>query len=87
MRPGRFDGRQGQDFGDFLRRELHAAADQIEPGADGLERIREKIRTQGAHASQARGVMALWLAVAGFASRSASSVADLFRRLWPARLM
>ena len=35
---------QGQDFGDFLRRELHAAADQIEPHADGLERIRARVR-------------------------------------------
>jgi hypothetical protein len=37
---GGFDGGQGPDFADFLRRELHAAADQVEPASDGLERIR-----------------------------------------------
>ena len=65
MRPGRgFDG--GQDFGEFLRRELHAAADQVEPGADGLEQIREKIRSRSAHASQHHGVRAVWPAILGF---------------------
>jgi hypothetical protein len=31
------------NFADFLRRALHAAADQVEPQADGLEPIRAKI--------------------------------------------
>ncbi len=30
-------------FAEFLRRSLHAAADQVEPQADGLEPIRAKI--------------------------------------------
>ena len=30
-------------FADFVRRALHAAADQVEPQADGLEPIRAKI--------------------------------------------
>jgi hypothetical protein len=34
---------QWHAFADFLRRALHAAADQVEPRADGLELIREKI--------------------------------------------
>ena len=33
----------GHDFGDFLRQALHAAADQVEPRPDGLERIRERV--------------------------------------------
>ncbi len=43
VRPGRgFDGSQGQDFGEFLRRELHAAGDadpagRRRPGADPRE--------------------------------------------------
>ena len=36
---------RGQDFAEFLRRALHAAADQVEPSADGLERIRARIRS------------------------------------------
>ena len=67
VRPGRgFDGSQGHDFGEFLRRELHAAGDQIQPGADGLERIREKIRSRSAHASGRHGVMAIWGGIAAF---------------------
>lgn len=31
------------DYEDALRRALHAAADSVEPSADGLERIRERI--------------------------------------------
>jgi hypothetical protein len=37
------DGAQSQEFAEFVRRELHAAADQVQPSADGLERIRAKI--------------------------------------------
>ncbi len=67
MRSGRgFDGGQGRDFADFLRRELHAAADQVEPGADGLERIRAKIRSRPAHASQPKGLLGVWAAIVGF---------------------
>ena len=44
---------QGKDFGDFLRRSLHAAADHIEPSVEGLERIRARVRSGPAHASRA----------------------------------
>ena len=43
---------QGQDFGEFLRHALHAAADQVEPRPDGLERIRARVRSGPAYASQ-----------------------------------
>jgi len=43
---------QGPEFGEFLRRELHAAADQFEPRSDGLERIRARVRSGPAHASR-----------------------------------
>ncbi len=33
----------GNDFAEFVRRALHAAADQVEPRADGLEPIRARI--------------------------------------------
>ncbi|HXO23662.1 MAG TPA: hypothetical protein VN870_03725, partial [Streptosporangiaceae bacterium] len=70
VRSGRgFDGGQGQDFADFLRRELHAAADQVEPGADGLERIRDKIRSRPAHASQPKGILGIWIAIWDAAAR------------------
>ena len=70
VRLGRgFDGGQGQDFADFLRRELHAAADQVEPGSDGLERIRDKIRSRPAHASQPNWILGVWLGVSGVAAR------------------
>ncbi|MGH3283192.1 MAG: hypothetical protein ACRDPD_00645, partial [Streptosporangiaceae bacterium] len=75
VRSGRgSDGGQGQDFADFLRRELHAAADQVEPGSDGLERIRDKIRSRPAHASQPRWILSVWLGVSG-------AGAGLIRRL------
>ena len=31
------------NFAEFVRRALHAAADQVEPGGDGLTPIRAKI--------------------------------------------
>ena len=69
VRSGRgFDGGQG-DFADFLRRELHAAADQVEPGSDGLERIRDKIRSRPAHASQPNWILGVWLGISGVAAR------------------
>ena len=43
---------QGPEFAEFLRRELHAAADQLEPGPDGLERIRARVRSGSAYASK-----------------------------------
>ena len=52
---------QGRDFGDFLRRELHAAADKVEPHADGLERIRARVGSGPAYASRHAGAPAgLW---------------------------
>src|SRR5205814_1556958 len=52
-RPGH-DGMppQGPDFAEFLRRELHTAADQLEPRPDGLERIRARVRSGPAYASK-----------------------------------
>jgi len=35
------------DYEEALRRALHAAADSIEPSADGLQRIRERISRPG----------------------------------------
>ena len=78
-RSGRgFDGGEGHDFAEFLRRELHAAADQVEPGADGLERIRDKIRSHPARATRPKGARGAWLAISGF-------VAGLTERLGHAR--
>ena len=42
----------GHDFGEFLRHALHAAADQVEPRPDGLERIRARIGSGPAYASK-----------------------------------
>ncbi len=86
VRSGRgFDGGQGPDFADFLRRELHAAADQVEPGADGLERIRDKIRSRPAHASRHKGALGLWLAFSGVVTALVRRLGDLVRRAVPAR--
>jgi hypothetical protein len=35
-----------RDYDEILRRALHAAADSVEPSADGLERIRARLRPQ-----------------------------------------
>ena len=56
-------GGKGREFSEFVRRELHRVADQVGPGADGLERIREKIRSRPARESP---LAAAWLAVSGF---------------------
>ena len=63
-RPGH-DGMppQGPEFAEFLRRELHAAADQLEPRPDGLERIRARVRTSPAYASKHSAVHGGFLAV------------------------
>ncbi len=79
---GGFDGGQGPDFADFLRRELHAAADQVEPGSDGLERIRDKIRSRPAHASRPNWILGIWLAISGVAAGLIWRVRSLADRLW-----
>src|SRR5690348_951616 len=43
---------EGPEFAEFLRRELHAAADQLEPRPDGLERIRARVGSSPAYASR-----------------------------------
>jgi hypothetical protein len=70
-RPGHGPHGQGE-FADFVRSALHAAADQVEPHGDGLERIREKIRSRPAHASQSR-MAAIRLAIAGFFAQLGSA--------------
>jgi len=68
MSRSRHDGLppQGPEFGEFLRRELHAAADQLEPRPDGLERIRARVGSGPAYASKhsaaRRGFLAGYLA-------------------------
>jgi hypothetical protein len=37
------DGPSDQEFGEFLRRSLHAAMEPVEPAGDGLERIRARL--------------------------------------------
>ena len=37
------NGAVNRDYDELLRRALHAAADSVEPSADGLERIRERL--------------------------------------------
>ena len=60
------DGGKGREFAEFVRRELHRVADQVGPGADGLERIREKIRSRPAHVTARESPLAAaWLAVSG----------------------
>jgi len=55
-RPGRGpEGTPAQwyHFAEFVRRALHAAADQVEPQADGLEPIRARLpAASGAHDRQ-----------------------------------
>ncbi|HTQ90129.1 MAG TPA: hypothetical protein VMK84_11610, partial [Streptosporangiaceae bacterium] len=53
---------QGPDFAEFLRRELHAAADQLEPRSDGLERIRARVSSGSAQASKHSAARAGFLA-------------------------
>ena len=48
----------GHDFGEFLRHALHAAADQVEPRPDGLERIRARVKSGPAYASKHSGATA-----------------------------
>ena len=67
----------GHDFGDFLRHALHAAADQVEPRPDGLERIRARVGSGPAYASKHSA------ATAGAAS--GGFLAHLVRRWNPRR--
>ena len=62
-----FDGTPPQgpdpmDFGDYLRRALHAAADQVEPQPDGLIPIRARIlAAAGVPWNQAFAVSQYWI--------------------------
>ncbi len=47
------EGAPGDEFAEFVRRSLHTAAEHVEPNPDGLERIREKIRSGPVYASAA----------------------------------
>jgi hypothetical protein len=69
---------QGHDFGDFLRRSLHAAADHIEPNAESLERIRARVRSGPAHAWRMRSGAGTPFA-AGTAPRQATGRGGLTR--------
>jgi len=76
-------------FSDFVRRALHAAAEQIEPQADGLEPIRARIPAPAAlevtavrrwrggqqEADRALSPAAAPVTAAGSTDRSASSIA------------
>jgi hypothetical protein len=49
-------------FAEFLRRNLHAAADQVEPGTDGLAPIRARILARaGVPWPQALAISRYWL--------------------------
>ena len=53
---------RGRDFGDFVRLALHAAADQVEPCADGLVPIRARILARaGVPWPQAFALSRYWL--------------------------
>ena len=61
---------QGHDFADYVRRALHAAADQVDPHPDGLERIRARVQSGPAYASKHSAV-----------PESGGFLADMVRRL------
>jgi uncharacterized delta-60 repeat protein len=73
------DEGQGREFTEFVRHALHAAADQVEPSPDGLQAIRDKIRSRPAHARAGRFRLTLGLAAA------VSVLADMILR-WNAAL-
>jgi len=53
---------RGPEFAEFLRRALHAAADQVEPCADGLAPIRARILARaGVPWPQALAISRYWL--------------------------
>ena len=72
----------GHDFGEFLRHALHAAADQVEPRPDGLERIRARVRSGPAYASKHSGATA---AAGRFPGRHGPALERQARRFASAR--
>ena len=60
---------QGQDFAEFLRHALHAAADQVEPRQDGLERIRARVRAGTSFTSESAEAPASGSGLAGWIRR------------------
>ena len=53
---------RGRDFAEFVRHALHAAADQVEPCADGLAPIRARILARsGVPWLQALAISQYWL--------------------------
>jgi hypothetical protein len=53
---------RGRDLAELLRHALHAAAEQVEPGADGLIRIRTRILAgSGIPWRQALAISQYWL--------------------------
>jgi hypothetical protein len=52
---------RGHDFAEFVRLALHAAADQVEPRADGLAPIRARILAAGVPWPQAFAMSKYWL--------------------------
>jgi hypothetical protein len=91
VRP-RHDGKPapGQDFDQFLHHALHAAADQVEPRPDGLERIRARVGadTVSASAVSASAVSASAVSASAVSASAVSAstgvLADRVRR-WNAR--
>jgi uncharacterized delta-60 repeat protein len=73
------DDGPGREFTEFVRHALHSAADQVEPSPDGLQQIRDKIRSRPAHARAGRFRLTLGAAAA------VSMLADLVWR-WNAAL-
>jgi uncharacterized delta-60 repeat protein len=73
------DDGQGREFTEFVRHALHVAADQVDPSPDGLQQIRDKIRSRPAHARAGRFRLTVGLAAA------VSMLADLLWR-WNAAL-
>jgi hypothetical protein len=65
---------QGPEFAEFMRRELHAAADQLEPLPGGAERIRARIRARASSGS-AREERRAEVRVAPAAGRLATAAA------------
>ena len=49
------------EYGERLRRALHAAADSVVPSGDGLERIRSRIAHKPARDSFGLGLLLDWL--------------------------
>ena len=60
--PGPGSGREPLNFAEFVRLALHAAADQVEPHADGLVPIRARIlAAAGVPWPQAFAISQYWL--------------------------